>query len=159
MMIRPIPFFVLALSSTVTACSGEASSVPSEPTSSAPAGSGSASGSRPGTETATSPTDPGAPSTPASACDAAGREICARACGCADDGKCRVGVDIDAGTPATMNFADEAHCLDFFLLRCSTPRATAAEYETCRSEVKAAACVAPPGGKAVLVPPACRTKE
>jgi hypothetical protein len=108
------------------------------------------SGSDPKTESAP---------TSANACESAGTKICARACACATDGKCRIGVATDAGT-ASINFDDEQACLDLYVaLGCSGGGEAGFDYARCDSAVDDAACVDTAGGRGVLMPAECNVNR
>lgn len=100
-----------------------------------------------------------APTSSASTCEAAGTKICERACGCATDGKCRLGVATDSGV-ASINFVDEQACLDLYVvLGCSGGGEPGFDYATCEEKVEAASCVDTAGGRGVLMPTECNVNR
>jgi hypothetical protein len=100
------------------------------------------------TETESSPT--------VSACEAAGTRLCARACACATDGKCRLGVPTDSGN-ASINFDDAQGCLDLYVvLGCLGGGEPGFDYSTCESAVETSSCVATAGGQGFLMPKECQ---
>jgi len=92
----------------------------------------------------------------AGACESAGTALCERACACATDGQCHLGVATDAGV-ASINFVDEKACRDLYVvLACSTGGEPGFDYGRCESATRASACVDTAGGKGGLMPAECK---
>ena len=90
-----------------------------------------------------------------SACEAAGTKLCARACSCATDGKCRLGVKTASGN-AAINFEDEQGCLDLYVvLGCTGGGEPGFDYARCEAAVDASTCVDTAGGRGSLMPAEC----
>jgi hypothetical protein len=96
----------------------------------------------------------------ASACEAVGTRLCKRACACATDGKCYVGTRTDQGLYATINFDNEQKCRDLYVtLGCIGGGEPSFDYATCDKAIEASQCVDGAGGKAILMPDACKTPK
>lgn len=99
------------------------------------------------------------PTSSANACEAAGTQICKRACGCATDGKCRLGVATDSGV-ASLNFDDEQACLDTYVgLGCLGGGEPGFDYAKCEAVVEGSSCVDTAGGRGVLMPAECKVNR
>ena len=100
------------------------------------------------------PTTEASPTT-ANACEAAGTRLCERACACATDGKCHLGVTTDAGV-ASIDFGSEKECLDLYVVfGCSTGGEPGFDYAKCESAVDASSCIDTAGGRGGLMPAEC----
>lgn len=90
----------------------------------------------------------------ANACEAAGTMLCARACACATDGKCRLGVSTASGN-AAVNFENERACLDLYVvLGCAGGGEPGFDYARCEEAIDTA-CVDTAGGRGALLPSEC----
>jgi len=94
--------------------------------------------------------------TSVSACEAAGMKLCARACTCAADGKCRAGTTTDAGV-GSLDFKDEKSCRNMYVvLGCLQGGEPGFDYARCEDAVEMSACVDTAGGRGVLMPDECK---
>jgi hypothetical protein len=156
---KPLLTFVSPfLFAVVVACGSEEPTNGSSTAGTTPGANSSGSSSSSG---AAAPTGgDGGTATGATACEKAGSEICARACACSNDGKCHVGVEIDAGMPASVNFDTEAKCRDLYVtLGCLGGGEPGFDYGTCEARVKASSCVESAGGGAILLAAECKTSK
>ncbi len=147
-------------SSTGTPASSSSSSSGASSSSSSSSSGGASSSSSGGASSGGGNTSSSGSSATPSACASAGAAICARACACATDGKCHVGIDTGNGTYGAVNYDDEAKCRDFYVdLACVNGGEAGFDYATCEAKVKAAACVDSAAGKAGLFPTECKVTK
>lgn len=93
------------------------------------------------------------------ACEAAGTKLCERACACATDGKCRLGVMTASGN-AAINFETEQGCLDLYVvLGCTGGGEPGFDYARCEDAIDASACVDTAGGRGSLMPAECNVSR
>jgi hypothetical protein len=152
-------WMALLVAAATIACSSEVT--PKNNDSSNPAPSGDPVSGDPASSTTTDPAAPApapAPtSAPESPCAEAGSAICARACGCATDGKCHVAVDTGSGAYGAVSFDDLAHCRQWYVdAACLDGGKAGFDYASCTADVKASACVDAAGGlRGVEFPSSC----
>jgi len=90
-----------------------------------------------------------------SACEAAGLDLCDRACSCATDGKCRI---VSGGASITFDTQTDCEAL-YVTLGCSGGGDASVDFDACQGDLAVAACVdgAEAGEVGVEMPASCNS--